>query len=394
MITTWQNQNGGSGQEQTTHQSNEGLMYGTSKEGYTNPMHHPNSSDSVGVGVYAAPQQYSSALSSSSLLLNSHSNSNSHGSSSDRSMYTAPLSLNSQTLNANANSTSTSTSNHFVDSLFSAQSNAHFGSGRSSDQGVAGLPPNTQSHSSNPQSIAQSHSIQSLPAFALPNQSSANSPHLPQSQMYSQQQQHQQQQHQYGYSQHLPLHQQQLPFPQLQTFPSLDQQLPPLPQQQHQQQQQQHMVHQQQQQQFQQYQIHPDSSILPLPHTHQSHHYASPPPPQSGLSSSTSTSASISTTSTSTIPTTTATKPFRPSTSTTPDDALHKHSDSTIQKDPRPRHFLCATCHKSFLRKQDLSRHEVTHTTIKAFSCPLGCGTTFGRADAMSRHVKARRCSN
>ncbi|KAJ3066131.1 hypothetical protein HDU98_010544, partial [Podochytrium sp. JEL0797] len=53
-------------------------------------------------------------------------------------------------------------------------------------------------------------------------------------------------------------------------------------------------------------------------------------------------------------------------------------------KDTRARHFLCSVCQKGFLRKQDLSRHEVTHSTVKAFSCPLGCGTTFGRSDAMS----------
>ncbi|KAJ3124677.1 hypothetical protein HK100_011151 [Physocladia obscura] len=61
--------------------------------------------------------------------------------------------------------------------------------------------------------------------------------------------------------------------------------------------------------------------------------------------------------------------------------------------DNRPRDFVCATCNNKFLRRQDLSRHEVTHAKTKQFSCPLGCGTYFGRSDALTRHLKTRRCS-
>ncbi|KAI9352930.1 hypothetical protein BDR26DRAFT_209113 [Obelidium mucronatum] len=80
--------------------------------------------------------------------------------------------------------------------------------------------------------------------------------------------------------------------------------------------------------------------------------------------------------------------------STTPSTSsaiLHKTAASAAGigkdgKDNRSRQFTCATCMKGFLRKQDLSRHEVTHSTVKAFSCPNGCGTSFGRSDAMQRY--------
>ncbi|KAJ3393039.1 hypothetical protein HDU84_002979 [Entophlyctis sp. JEL0112] len=50
----------------------------------------------------------------------------------------------------------------------------------------------------------------------------------------------------------------------------------------------------------------------------------------------------------------------------------------------RTRDYQCNVCLKWFLRRQDLRRHEVTHSKVKAFQCPLGCGTTFGRSDALS----------
>ncbi|KAJ3229279.1 hypothetical protein HDU81_005513 [Chytriomyces hyalinus] len=64
---------------------------------------------------------------------------------------------------------------------------------------------------------------------------------------------------------------------------------------------------------------------------------------------------------------------------------LTNGKSSGIGSDRRPRDHRCGVCHKGFLRKQDLSRHEVTHSSVKAFSCPMGCGTTFGRSDAMAR---------
>ncbi|KAJ3213130.1 hypothetical protein HDU67_003347 [Dinochytrium kinnereticum] len=58
----------------------------------------------------------------------------------------------------------------------------------------------------------------------------------------------------------------------------------------------------------------------------------------------------------------------------------------------RSKEFGCAQCGKRFLRRQDLRRHENTHTGVRPFSCPLGCGTTFSRNDALQRHLKVRRC--
>ncbi|KAI9350134.1 hypothetical protein BDR26DRAFT_575751 [Obelidium mucronatum] len=58
----------------------------------------------------------------------------------------------------------------------------------------------------------------------------------------------------------------------------------------------------------------------------------------------------------------------------------------------RSREFLCSVCQKPFMRRQDLRRHEQTHLGIKAYTCPLGCGTNFSRSDALQRHLKARRC--
>ncbi|ORY48023.1 hypothetical protein BCR33DRAFT_714473 [Rhizoclosmatium globosum] len=61
--------------------------------------------------------------------------------------------------------------------------------------------------------------------------------------------------------------------------------------------------------------------------------------------------------------------------------------------DTRPRDYVCATCLNRFLRRQDLNRHEVTHQKTKGFSCPLGCGTMFGRSDALTRHLRMKKCS-
>ncbi|ORY26392.1 hypothetical protein BCR33DRAFT_651278, partial [Rhizoclosmatium globosum] len=54
----------------------------------------------------------------------------------------------------------------------------------------------------------------------------------------------------------------------------------------------------------------------------------------------------------------------------------------------RSRPFPCPTCPKRFLRKQDLARHEATHTRDKKFVCS-GCGTGFARQDALGRHTKS-----
>ncbi|KAJ3346381.1 hypothetical protein HDU91_007051 [Kappamyces sp. JEL0680] len=54
---------------------------------------------------------------------------------------------------------------------------------------------------------------------------------------------------------------------------------------------------------------------------------------------------------------------------------------------PEDRAYVCAEC------QQDLKRHAPIHfRTVKPFSCPF-CSTQFTRNDALSRHLKNKRCS-
>ncbi|KAI9331373.1 hypothetical protein BDR26DRAFT_870423 [Obelidium mucronatum] len=61
--------------------------------------------------------------------------------------------------------------------------------------------------------------------------------------------------------------------------------------------------------------------------------------------------------------------------------------------DARPREFHCEICNGRFLRRQDLRRHEVTHSKSREFYCPFECGSSFGRSDALARHLKTSKCS-
>ncbi|KAJ1565433.1 hypothetical protein HK096_002816 [Nowakowskiella sp. JEL0078] len=54
----------------------------------------------------------------------------------------------------------------------------------------------------------------------------------------------------------------------------------------------------------------------------------------------------------------------------------------------------CEHCQKSFLRKQDLKRHSITHIDgLKPYVCDV-CQVTFTRSDALNRHVKSQRCAS
>ncbi|KAI8821246.1 hypothetical protein BJ741DRAFT_637348 [Chytriomyces cf. hyalinus JEL632] len=55
--------------------------------------------------------------------------------------------------------------------------------------------------------------------------------------------------------------------------------------------------------------------------------------------------------------------------------------------------FECKVCQKQCIRKQDLIRHEITHSKAKHFVCPSNCGSAFGRSDALGRHLKTCRGS-
>ncbi|KAI9331368.1 hypothetical protein BDR26DRAFT_870411 [Obelidium mucronatum] len=67
-------------------------------------------------------------------------------------------------------------------------------------------------------------------------------------------------------------------------------------------------------------------------------------------------------------------------------------SSASSSNDDRLRKYECATCHKRFLRNQDLYRHEATHSKVKTFACQFGCGSAFTRSDALTRHMKGKRC--
>ncbi|KAJ3068644.1 hypothetical protein HDU99_003143 [Rhizoclosmatium hyalinum] len=61
-------------------------------------------------------------------------------------------------------------------------------------------------------------------------------------------------------------------------------------------------------------------------------------------------------------------------------------------KDARPRNHECTICGQKFLRYQDVYRHQATHNAARSHVCPFGCGSKFGRSDALTRHMKGKRC--
>ncbi|KAJ9070512.1 hypothetical protein DSO57_1007137 [Entomophthora muscae] len=52
--------------------------------------------------------------------------------------------------------------------------------------------------------------------------------------------------------------------------------------------------------------------------------------------------------------------------------------------------FFCPQCGVVFRRKQDLKRHAIRHSGLRAFSCTR-CDRSFARKDALVRHV-AKAC--
>ncbi|KAI9203649.1 uncharacterized protein BJ171DRAFT_413426, partial [Polychytrium aggregatum] len=52
------------------------------------------------------------------------------------------------------------------------------------------------------------------------------------------------------------------------------------------------------------------------------------------------------------------------------------------------RPFKCTDCSKTFLRKQDLKRHEIIHDPRSPGYRCNHCGTGFTRSDALYRHIK------
>ncbi|TPX74429.1 hypothetical protein CcCBS67573_g04300 [Chytriomyces confervae] len=79
-------------------------------------------------------------------------------------------------------------------------------------------------------------------------------------------------------------------------------------------------------------------------------------------------------------------------TTTTSTPRTNTTTTTTKSQSSRSRNFECSTCGKRCFRKQDLERHQVTHGNLKTFECRLGCGACFARSDALTRHMKTRKC--
>ncbi|KAJ3294487.1 hypothetical protein HDU79_010893 [Rhizoclosmatium sp. JEL0117] len=63
-----------------------------------------------------------------------------------------------------------------------------------------------------------------------------------------------------------------------------------------------------------------------------------------------------------------------------------------ITSTKRGRDFVCKVCGSLFIRKQDMQRHEATHSEVKEHVCTIkGCGAGFVRRDALMRHMKSKR---
>ncbi|KAJ3062857.1 hypothetical protein HDU98_001304 [Podochytrium sp. JEL0797] len=67
-------------------------------------------------------------------------------------------------------------------------------------------------------------------------------------------------------------------------------------------------------------------------------------------------------------------------------------SSLSSSPDTRARDHECDICHAKFLRHQDLFRHSSTHSGRKDFACLYGCGATFARSDAVTRHCRKKSC--
>ncbi|KAM3515516.1 hypothetical protein MY11210_000889 [Beauveria gryllotalpidicola] len=76
-----------------------------------------------------------------------------------------------------------------------------------------------------------------------------------------------------------------------------------------------------------------------------------------------------------------------PPTATHPDAIAT--TESTENRNQKPKTLPCKYCSKHFRRVEHVQRHERTHTKEKPFACPWDrCGKTFGRRDLLVRHEK------
>lgn len=64
---------------------------------------------------------------------------------------------------------------------------------------------------------------------------------------------------------------------------------------------------------------------------------------------------------------------------------------SHVQTHLGDRQYKCLHCSKTFVRPHDLKRHAKIHSGVKPYDC--GCGQTFVRMDALTRHRQRGSCS-
>ncbi|GAA6022914.1 hypothetical protein JCM10207_006863 [Rhodosporidiobolus poonsookiae] len=69
----------------------------------------------------------------------------------------------------------------------------------------------------------------------------------------------------------------------------------------------------------------------------------------------------------------------------------HKKTKGAAQG-PLPKRFACRSCTVAFARRNDLLRHERTHTGETPFECRRGCNKRFKRSDARKRHEEKGIC--
>lgn len=72
-------------------------------------------------------------------------------------------------------------------------------------------------------------------------------------------------------------------------------------------------------------------------------------------------------------------------------DNLKTEQSASRLKSGTPRTAVCKICHKAFLTKRDLQRHEHTHTGAKPFKCSV-CERGFNDLGNMHKHMAVHWC--